>query len=97
MWDNQGTTGHFHPDDRVRVCVDCYFTHIYGAYEYDGLWYAGDSDTPATLRPLRLLVGLELADTGEDPDTFDPWPCEGCGCQDGGERHTLAYRVASPL
>lgn len=79
----------------VWVCVDCYFTHHYGAHEHEGEWFAGESDTACDREPLTLLEGCELADntdseTGEGMDDFSWRSCQGCGSTLGGSRYRLA-------
>ena len=87
-------------DGEIEVCMDCFFAHHYGAHQRfeGGLWYAGDSDTPADVQPLLRCDGLDLADatngeTGEGITTFSAWPCEGCGSLLAGSRYTLVYKV----
>lgn len=50
----------------VWVCTDCYFAHHYGIHEHPdqpGIWYAGDTDTPADRKPLSdIEPGRELTD-----------------------------------
>lgn len=86
----------------VWVCVDCYFSHHYGAREHEGQWFAGESDSPCDREPLALLAPFELADntdseTGEGMDDFSWSSCDGCGSTLGGSRYRLALfeRVAS--
>lgn len=87
-------------DGEVEVCEDCYFAHHYGAHEHEGQWYAGESDTPADMRPLMRLLKDDMAladatnsETGEGMDTFSAWPCEGCGSLLAGRRFTLVYKL----
>jgi len=81
----------------IYVCVDCYFTHHYGAVEHDGRWYAGESDTPCDREPLSRLADwdADIADntdseTGDGIDEFSWRSCEGCGSTLGGSRYRLA-------
>ncbi len=79
----------------VYVCQDCYFAHHYGAHEHEGMWYSGDSDTPAECEPLARLAEYELADntdseTGDGIDEFSWSRCDGCGSHLGGSRYRLA-------
>ena len=82
----------------AMVCVDCYFSHHYGAQEHDGQWFAGESDEPCDREPLALLADYDLADntdsdTGEGMDDFSWRACEGCGSILGGARYRLALFV----
>lgn len=81
------------------VCVDCYFSHHYGATEHDGQWFPGPdpagSHEPTDREPLARLEGFELADntdseTGEGIDEFSWRSCDGCGSLLGGSRYRLA-------
>jgi ribosomal protein L37AE/L43A len=83
----------------VWVCTDCYFAHHYGArLGPDGLWYAGDTDTPCDREPLTRLDDGEISDNtcadhsveeiyDDDGDrTGDTTACEQCsqtGYEDG--------------
>lgn len=85
----------------VMVCHDCYFAHHYGAHEFEGQWFAGESDTPCDREPLARLEGLELAnnvdaETGEGIDTFSWSACEGCGSTLGGPRYRLSLWKVAP-
>ena len=79
----------------VMVCEDCYFAHHYGRHEYEGKWYAGESDTPSDREPLNKLEEYDIADntdseTGEGIETFSWRSCDGCGSNLGGSRYRLA-------
>ncbi len=83
------------------VCVDCYFSHHYGATEHEGQWFAGESDAPCDREPLCKLEGYDLADntdseSGEGMDDFSWRSCEGCGSTLGGARYRLALFVIEP-
>ena len=84
----------------VWVCVDCYFSHHYGARAVNGEWFAGDSDTPTDREPLTLLETASYvgdwtdAESGEGIDSFSWRQCEGCGSTLGGERYRLSAEYA---
>jgi hypothetical protein len=69
------------------VCEDCYVAHHYGVTEYEGEFFAGESDHPADREPLALLADYELADNtcsshnGTDDDECSE--CEHDGWEDG--------------
>ncbi len=88
------------------VCQDCYFAHHYGAHEHEGMWYSGDSDTPAECEPLARLAGYELSDNtcsnhsvtdlrdSDGDETGETSECEYCG-QSGYEtgEHDFSWRA----
>lgn len=79
----------------AEVCEDCYFAHHYGAHEYNGQWFAGESDTASERKPLGLIADdadvLDWTDseTGRGIDTFSMNRCAGCGSALGGARYRL--------
>ncbi|MBA3580800.1 MAG: hypothetical protein H0W42_12550 [Gemmatimonadaceae bacterium] len=89
----------------VWVCTDCYFAHHYGAHEHEGVWYAGESDSPCEFEPLGELPEYGYvsgdqevtfisdwtdSDTGDGIEEFTWRSCDGCGSHLGGSRYRLA-------
>lgn len=71
----------------IEVCVDCYFAHHYGAHEYDGQWYSGESDTPCEFEPMSDIADdFHVFDnTCADHETLEIWITDEYGSdeQDG--------------
>lgn len=83
----------------VMVCTDCYVAHHYGAHEYNGQWFAGETDEPADRPPLALiepdwfLTDNTDSETGEGIEEFSSRDCQGCGSFLAGGRYRLALHI----
>jgi hypothetical protein len=76
-----------------HACTDCYLAHHYGAIDFEGQWFAGESDIPADRQPLALVPRFHyVADAmDDDHEPFFTWaPCDTCGSTLGGDRFDLA-------